>query len=210
MRAVGSRMCEVFELSRRWEAVCSDQTCGHPGRVLLGRRPWRCVIDRIEALIAPGAINGLGESDEATLRAFKSEATAVENSVSYYRRLAQGRIEILEAERDRRARGGSLSELIDALPRILGGEAIRSNASESRLVEPDLEFAELHWDDGREQLVTGDDSLAALPVISDDELGSVLERLQAFERELSDDRRRLHDVIDVADHALAARAAAGM
>ena len=180
------------------------------GRVPLGRRLWRCVIDRIEALIAPGAANGLAESDEPTLRAFKVEAAAVENSVSYYRRLAQARIEILEAERDRRARGGSISELIEALPKILGGDTIRASASDSRLAEPDLDFAELTWADGREQLVSQDESLATLPVLSDAELGEVLERLQAFERELSDDRRRLHDVIDVADNALAVRAAAGI
>ena len=144
------------------------------------------------------------------MRAFKVEAAAVENAVSYYRRLAQARIEILEAESSRRARGGSISELIDALPMILGGETIRSSASDSRLVEPDLEFVELSWADGREQLVLGDESLASLPALSDDELGSILERLAAFERELSDDRRRLHDVIDVADQALAVRAASGI
>ncbi len=180
------------------------------GRVHLGRRLWRCVIDRIEALIAPGVVSGLSDHDETALRAFKAEASAVENAVSYYRRLAQARIEILEAEQARRARGGSIAELIDALPNILGGETIRSSASDSRLVEPDLTFIELTWPDGREELVSGDESLATLPVIADDELGSVLERLQAFERELSDDRRRLHDVIDVVDNALAVRAAAGI
>lgn len=134
----------------------------------------------------------------------------MENAVSYYRRLAQGRIEILVAEQDRRARGGSISELIEALPKILGGESTRSNASNTRLVEPDTEFVELHWADGRESLVTGDDSLASLPVLSDADLAAALERLQAFERELSDDRRRLHDVIDVAEHELAVRAASGI
>lgn len=132
--------------------------------------------------------------------------------MSYYRRLAQGRIEILEAEQRRRAEGGSVADLIEALPRILAGNEgrARSSAANSRFVEPDIEFVELAWPDGRETLVTNDGSLASLPVLSDGDLASVLERLQAFERELSDDRRRLHAVIDAADHEIAVRAAAGI
>ncbi len=37
-----------------------------------------------------------------------------------------------------------------------------------------------------------------------------LKDVEAFERELSDDRRRLHTVIDAADHEIAVRAAAGI
>ncbi len=148
-------------------------------------------------------------SDEA-LRVLKAEAVAVENSVSYYRRLAQGRIEILEAEQRRRAEGGSVADLIEALPQILGGTHGRSTAANSRFVEPDLDYIELEWPDGRQHLVTDDGTLASLPMISDAELGDVMERLQAFERELSDDRRRLHTVIDAADHEIAVRAAAGI
>ena len=145
---------------------------------------------------------------ESELRALKHEASAVENAVSYYRRLAQGRLEILAAEQDRRKRGGSVAELIEALPKILAGENNRGSASNSRFVEPDLDIVELNWPDARETLVTGDGALASLPLLSEIDLGDVAERLGAFERELSDDRRRLHGVIDTIEHEIATRAAA--
>ncbi len=147
---------------------------------------------------------------EPALRALKAEASAVENAVSYYRRLAQGRLEILAAEKDRRKRGGSVAELVEALPRILAGESTRGSASNSRFVEPDLDIVELTWPDGRQSLVTGDGALASMPLLSDAELGDVAERLSAFERELSDDRRRLHSVIDAIEHEIATRAASSI
>ena len=167
-----------------------------PSRVHAAAFLWRCIIDRIEALIAPGVTRDLASFDAPALRALKTEASAVENAVSYYRRLAQGRLEIIAAERDRRARGGSVAELIEALPKILAGESTRGSATNSRFVEPDLAIIDLTWPDGRETLVTGDGALGSMPLLSAEALGDVTERLSAFERELSDDRRRLHAVID--------------
>lgn len=168
----------------------------------------RCVIDRIAALTAPGATDGLGGRNDVALRAVKDEACAVENAVSYLRRLAQARIEILDAERDRRRDGRPLSELIEKLPQILAGGGERSTPSETRVVASDGTIAELHWPDGREQLVTDDASLASLPNLSDGDLESTISRLSGFERELSDDRKRLHDVIQAVERELATRAAA--
>src|SRR3954468_24607482 len=165
-------------------------------------------MERIEALTAPGATDGLAQRDDDALRAVKDEACAVENAVSYLRRLAQARIEILDAERKRREEGGSVSDLIERLPEILAGDASRVSPGSARLVEPDTAIAELHWPDGREQLVTEDVSLAALPDLSDDTLASTIERLSGFERQLSDDRKRLHEVIQAVEHELATRAAA--
>ena len=51
-------------------------------------------------------------------------------------------------------------------------------------------------------------SLASLPMLSDTDLSAMIEQLSAFERELSDDRRRLHGVIDAVEHEIAVRAAA--
>ncbi len=117
-------------------------------------------------------------------------------------------MEILEAERQRRHDGGSVSELIERLPQILAGESGRAAPGSTRLVEPDGAIAELHWPDGRERLVTDDGSLASLPLLTDADLDATLERLQAFERELSDNRKRLHDVIHAVEGVLATRAAA--
>lgn len=136
----------------------------------------------------------------------KQECAEVETSVSYLRRLAQARIEILEAEQRRRSSGGSVEDLIADLPRILGAGSSRSAAPQSRVAAPDVPILDLRWPDGREQLVA-DETLANLPVLSDDELGQTLERLQEFEHDLSSLRRQLHTVIDGIEREIATRAA---
>ena len=72
----------------------------------------------------------------------------------------------------------------------------------------DAPAVELHWPDNREELVA-DTTLANLPLLSDDELHSTLNRLQSFERELSDTRRSFHSVIDALEREIAARQVAG-
>jgi hypothetical protein len=164
--------------------------------------------ERVQRLLDPQFVTGLDARALDELRAMKAECIDVENALSYLRRLAQARIEILEAERARRERGGSVDELVKDLPRILSGESGRSSVVDTRLSPPDTPAAELHWPDGREQLVA-DTTLANLPLLSADELTSTLVRLQAFERELSDLRADLHGVIDTLEREIAARQVAG-
>ena len=73
---------------------------------------------------------------------------------------------------------------------------------------PDSPGLELHWPDGREELIA-DTTLAHLPLLPADELESTLERLRAFERELSDLRRAMHEVIDTVESEIAGRQVAG-
>jgi len=73
---------------------------------------------------------------------------------------------------------------------------------------PDSPGLELHWPDGREELIA-DTTLAHLPLLPADELESTLERLRAFERELSDLRQKMHEVIDTVEREIAGRQVAG-
>ena len=91
----------------------------------------RCVIDRIAALTAPGATGDLARSGDVALRKLKDEACAVENVVSYLRRLAEARIEIIDAEHQRAASAVRLGRISIGLglPRILlAGESGRRDA----------------------------------------------------------------------------------
>lgn len=163
--------------------------------------------ERIEWLLAPAYSGGLATRPLDELRSMGEECRDVETAVSYYRRLAQGRIEILRAEEERRASGGSVEELIADLPRILAGEGGRSGTTQSRVAPPDATIGELVWRDGEERLVA-DETLANLPTLDESALTAALERLAAFERELSDVRRRLHRVIDAVEGEIATRQAA--
>jgi hypothetical protein len=166
------------------------------------------VTDRIQPLLDPAYVESLGSRSTDELRHMKTDCSEIETSVSYYRRLAQGRIEILDAELDRRKRGGSLEDLISKLPDILAGEGGRSSSTQSRIAEPDAPVVELEWTDGRERLIT-DTTLANLPLLDDKGVVSVRDELREFERDLSDVRRQLHGVLDQVEHEIAQRQAAG-
>ncbi len=164
--------------------------------------------ERIQRLLDPQFVSGLDTRALDDLRAMKVECADVENALSYLRRLAEGRIEILGAERDRRARGGSVGDLVKDLPRILSGESARPAIAETRLSPPDEPALELHWPDGREELVA-DTTLANLPRVSDAELSDTLDRLGTFEHELSALRHDMHGVIDALEREITARQVAG-
>jgi RsiG-like len=164
--------------------------------------------ERTKRLLDPQFVVGLDARSLDELRVMKSDCGDVENALSYLRRLAQGRMEILEAERARRERGGSVGDLVKDLPRILAGESARPRIVDTRVPPPDAPAVELHWPDGREALVA-DTTLANLPLISDAELASTLDRLGEFEREVSETRHQLHGVIDTLEREITARQVAG-
>jgi hypothetical protein len=165
-------------------------------------------VERIKRLLDPSYIASLESLDIDSLRTMKAECTDFELAVSYDRRLAQARIEILEAERKRRDEGGSLEDLISNLPNILGAEQGRPSAPNARVADPESPSIELHWPDGRESLID-DSTLANLPGLADAELDGTIASLQDLERELSSVRHDLHGVIDEIEREIAARQVAG-
>jgi hypothetical protein len=138
-----------------------------------------------------------------------TESAEAELALSYFRRLAQARVEILEAEKARRERGGSVGDLVADLPRILSAESGRSTIATTRgAAATDAPTIELHWPDDRENLVV-DNTLAHLPTIDLDELVTTIAALHDFERELSDLRTEMHGVIDAIDRVIVSRRVAG-
>jgi len=167
------------------------------------------VTDAQQALarvLDPAYLATLEQRSLAELRAMHTECVELENFFSYVRRIAQGRLDILTAEIERRSTGGSVGELVAALPKILGGddEESRPPAAQTRLVPhlaPDTEY-ELP-----QELATvlADDTLARLPSLTDDEVRAALDELDALEKRFSSERRSLHEVIDRIERDLAAR-----
>ena len=122
------------------------------------------------------------------LRAKHAECLELETEVSYVRRLTQARIDILEAEIERRSTGGSLEDLIDQLPQILADAGPRGNPASSRLP---LQMAPEQDSEWAPDLERFDGVLANLPTLTDTELEDALAGLRALEREVSDQRREL-------------------
>ena len=67
-------------------------------------------------MLDPAYLDDLEARSVDDLRAMHAECLELETEVSYVRRLTQARIDILEAELGRRASGGTLEDLINALP----------------------------------------------------------------------------------------------
>jgi hypothetical protein len=164
--------------------------------------------ERIQRLLEPSYVGGLDARTLDDLRLMKTECADYEHALSYYRRLAQARLEILEAERERRERGGTVGDLVADLPRILSSESERSGVLTTRVAEPEAPSIELRWPDGRERLVA-DTTLAQLPALDVEQVNTTIAELREFEREVSDLRQQLHGVIDQIEREIAARQVAG-
>ncbi|HLG00719.1 MAG TPA: hypothetical protein VI916_09615 [Acidimicrobiia bacterium] len=163
---------------------------------------------RVDRVLEPDFLDNLPARAEDELRSMRKDCQEVETEYSYLRRLAQARIAILEAERARRERGAPLSELIDELPKILAdGEPPRPGQADVRIPALLAPKKLSGYHRGLERLVE-DDTLANLPNLSDGEVAESIEQLHALEREVSEIRKSLHDVIDTLAEQLAARSTA--
>jgi hypothetical protein len=161
---------------------------------------------RLDRIRDPHYLVGVEARPSESLRTMRDECVELETEASYLRRLAQGRIDILRAERERRAAGGggSLDQLIEDLPRILAGDAPRTAMVHSRLpgrLDPP-ETAELGQDFPELQ---EDATLANVPRLSDGELTQALVLFERLEREISGIRKELHGVINTIKGQLARR-----
>ncbi|HUF84327.1 MAG TPA: aerial mycelium formation protein [Acidimicrobiia bacterium] len=159
---------------------------------------------RVDRVLEAGYVDDLASCSLEELRSRHSECLEIETEVSYVRRLAQARLDILRAEISRRAAGGSVGDLIAALPQILADEGPRAPVTESRLPRHLAPSMDIKWNRGLEHLVF-DGTLANLPTLSDDELRETIDRLSTLERELSERRRELHRVIETIELDLAGR-----
>lgn len=160
-------------------------------------------------ILEPSYLGGLGERSLDDIRAMRDLCQQVEGGLSYVRRLAHGRLDIVGGELARRRKGGDPSDLADLvaqLPELLtdsGSSGTSGRASRAgrplELGEPSAELeAEL-------DAIVGADDLSGLTDLSDAELQGVAEGLVEFERTVSDRRRRVHERIDTLQAEIARR-----
>ncbi len=161
---------------------------------------------RIDTILNGTYTDSIAEKSDTEVRELRDTAREVETEISYLRRLAQSRLDIFKAEIDRRSRGGSLSDLIAALPGILASGETRSSAPNSRLSSVLAPAPAIEFKRGEESLVT-DDSLANIDQLTDEELKDGITSLENFEEELSGTRKNLHAIIDQLESEIAQRTA---
>ncbi len=140
---------------------------------------------------------GLHELTMPELRHRRGVADEVETGRSFLRRLVQGRLDIVLAERHRRDAGevaGDTADLVDRLPAILGDHVHAPGLGRlpSLMAPGDIDPALQR----RLDSILATHTLANLPDVNDAELAGILEGLTLFERDISHQRRYLHDVLD--------------
>ena len=146
-------------------------------------------------------LDDLAGRDMDELRALRSRCQALENSLSYVRRLIQGRLDIVGGEAQRRLQGGSggnTPELIGLLPDILsegsrqfdGPGGVRPPQS----MEPDPDVTS-QLQARLDETVSAED-LAAVTELDEAGLRDAVVALHDLEDEVSGTRRRIHGVID--------------
>jgi hypothetical protein len=159
---------------------------------------------RLDVMLDPAYLDGVADRSLDELRRMHEECLEVETEVSYVRRLAQARMDIVRAELDRRAAGGSVGDLISALPKILADDHPRPAPERSRLPRHLAPAPNIQWRRGLEYLIT-DSTLVNLPTLSPEILQQTLDKLAELEQQTSTRRRDLHAVIDTIEAELATR-----
>lgn len=166
--------------------------------------------ERLERVLDAGFVAELDTIDIAELRRRRTQGTEVETALSYVRRLAQGRLDILVAELQRRAVGDSnheIDELVQQLSAILTGDRPRS-PGQGRF--PSLMAPDSGDELGRElEEIFSDGTMGDLPQLSDDEAVALGERLRDFERRVSDQRRTVHERLALVERELVRRYKSG-
>ena len=151
----------------------------------------------LEEVLDPAYLSGLESRDLDEVRSMRDGAQRIETGVSFLRRLAQGRLDIVNHELARRREGGEpgeLSDLIGRLPDILSEH---SRAPGMGRPPQDLQPAVVpdHLRAALDEIVDHTD-LGALPELDDGALESLTSRLADYETLVSNTRRELHQRID--------------
>lgn len=161
---------------------------------------------RIDHVLDPSFLDGLGDVPLADVRARRHEAEQEEADLSYVRRLLQGRIDIVRAELGRRS-GDDRGSLVDQLAGILADGTVgqphgmgRHNTVEpSRVAEHRRSVEQLVSDVGVSDVVNR----------TDEELAESLTRLTSYEAAVSRNRRRVQEVMDACTAEIARRYQSG-
>lgn len=166
---------------------------------------------RVDQILDPSYLEGLSDRSIDEVLTMRDECAELENGISYERRLCQGRIDILCAERDQRGDDEVSGDLISRLPQILGDQPGSGGGSTPLPTRaPDLSIPRnIDLPARRVEEIAGDQVLARLAHVPIEELAKIIETLVEHERALSDKRRRVHEVVDALHDEIVKRYSSG-
>lgn len=169
---------------------------------------------RIDRVLDPRFVAGVKGLGLDELRCRRGEAEAEEQSISYLRRMLQGRLDILRAELVRRAHGDQeVTDLVAGLPGILSDAG---RAAPGPWGSPDPSWPGrltampsflTHEPSSRRRVerLVSDETVARMPELEAQELTQAVEVLTREEEALSAGRRAVQQVVDLLRGELARR-----
>lgn len=167
------------------------------------------VIAQLDDLLSANDFGGLSSRPIEDLRRLRDDLGEIELGLSFGRRMAQGRLDIVLAEFHARLQGRSetAQELVDRLPEVLSSQG-RAPGVGRQVRDGELpRFADEILGE-LDQLVHPTD-LAAIEQLDVDQLDGAAQRLSAYERALSAKRSELHRIIDEVQEEIITRYRSG-
>ena len=159
----------------------------------------------LDRVLGTDYLDGLAQWSMEEIRARRAECQMLEDAASYLRRIVQARLDIIGTELHSRATGehADLEALVGALPSILADRSARGSGRFIVDVGPGEEQAT--WALHRADLALGPHDIADTPELDGEALQAMADRMHLLEREISAERRTLHDKLDVMQAELVRR-----
>ena len=151
--------------------------------------------ERLATVLDPAFVRDLDGLSLADVRARRDQALAQREYLSYLRRLLQVRLDLLTAERERRATGGEAPPLVERLAAVLA-EHPRAASSRGEAVRTSLPAADVAEADERATAVLGPAGLIDPEELDPSQLSEGIDALEREEREVSAERASVLAVHD--------------
>ena len=150
---------------------------------------------RIDRILDPAYTENLASLDLTEVKRRRDECLAEREYQSLLRRLVQGRLDIVRAERGRRDAGDDESSLVDNLVAALSSDA-PAGSSRGEALRITIPPEEMTLARRRVESLVADTNISDPRSLSDDELHQASERLEEEERAVSSDRAAVIGVHD--------------
>jgi hypothetical protein len=168
-------------------------------------------------LLTDSYLRGIESKSLDDIRSMRAECQSAEVALSYLRRLAQGRLDIVQAYLVRPAADGGdtaateppdLAALVEGLPAILSSGPGRPPGPGHMVtvLAPDTEDPDLT---AELDSVVSSDEIGHLGELGQERLSAMADGLEEIERRVSADRRALHQRIDTLQAELVSRYKSG-
>ena len=165
-------------------------------------------IPELDRLLEAGYLDNLRSRSIEEIRAMRAECQVVETGLSYVRRLAQGRLDIVAADLRRRRDGGDppdLHSLVEHLPEILGERVHAAGVGRLPTLMAPRDDEVTRQLTARLDAIVDANILGALEQLDDDEALALTSQLADLERQVSERRQALFTRIDALQAELTRR-----